>query len=101
MGDSTFAKNANIQYMYGRANGNGRSVLRIYIYYAQLHDRRMPDHRIFQRLHRQLRVKHVRSTLPNMMLVDEELYLVQASKKTFRTLWLIDLSQLQELMLIT
>ncbi|GFT28298.1 hypothetical protein TNCV_646191 [Trichonephila clavipes] len=38
--------------MYSRANANGIAELRMY--HAQFLDRRMPDHRIFQRLHRQL-----------------------------------------------
>ncbi|GFX64925.1 hypothetical protein TNCV_450631 [Trichonephila clavipes] len=36
-----------MQYMYGRANGNGRAALRRSV-------RRMPDHRIFQWLHLQV-----------------------------------------------
>ncbi|GFS94063.1 hypothetical protein TNCV_1810841 [Trichonephila clavipes] len=39
--------------MYGRANDNGRTALRMY--HAQLLGRRMPDHRIFHWLHRKLR----------------------------------------------
>ncbi|GFS67245.1 hypothetical protein TNCV_2902531 [Trichonephila clavipes] len=70
------AENADMHYMYGRANGNGRDALRMY--HAQSPDQRMPDHRIFQWLHRQL---HKMSTSPDMMLVDEELYTVQAWKK--------------------
>ncbi|GFX36777.1 uncharacterized protein TNCV_5036131 [Trichonephila clavipes] len=53
MGDFTYAENAGMHYMYGRVNGNGTAVLRMYR--AQFPDRRMADHRIFQRLHRQLR----------------------------------------------
>ncbi|GFV19150.1 hypothetical protein TNCV_3223681 [Trichonephila clavipes] len=71
MGDFTYAEIADMHYMYGRANGNGRAALRRY--HTQFSDPRMPDYRIFQ-LHR----IHVRSTLPDMMLVDEELYTVQA-----------------------
>lgn len=52
MGDFTYAEKADMHYMYGRANGNGRAALRMYR--AEYPDRRMPDHRIFQRLHRQL-----------------------------------------------
>ncbi|GFV62063.1 hypothetical protein TNCV_4108661 [Trichonephila clavipes] len=44
---------ADVHYMYARANGNGRAALRLY--HAHFPNRRMPDHRIFQRLHRQLR----------------------------------------------
>ncbi|GFU52883.1 hypothetical protein TNCV_1142021 [Trichonephila clavipes] len=47
-----YAKNADMHYMYGRANDNGRAALRMY--HAQFPDRRMPDDRIFQRLHCQL-----------------------------------------------
>ncbi|GFU96879.1 hypothetical protein TNCV_2802901 [Trichonephila clavipes] len=39
--------------MYGRANGNSKDALRMY--YTQFPKRRIPDHRIFQRLHRPLR----------------------------------------------
>ncbi|GFS54524.1 uncharacterized protein TNCV_1742771 [Trichonephila clavipes] len=42
-----------MHYINGRANGNSRTALRMY--HAQFPDRRMPDHRTFQRLHRQLR----------------------------------------------
>ncbi|GFX16390.1 hypothetical protein TNCV_32641 [Trichonephila clavipes] len=42
------------------------------MYHAQFLDRRMPDHRIFQRFHRQLQ-KLIRSTSSDMMLIDEEL----------------------------
>ncbi|GFU22481.1 hypothetical protein TNCV_1303951 [Trichonephila clavipes] len=38
---------------------------------------------------------------PDMMLIDEEMYTVQARKKESCTWWLIDPSQVQELMLIT
>ncbi|GFU47223.1 hypothetical protein TNCV_3000301 [Trichonephila clavipes] len=46
-------------------------------------------------------VKQVRSTSPDMMLIDEEMYTVQARKKESCTWWLIDPSQVQELLLIT
>ncbi|GFX93866.1 DUF4817 domain-containing protein [Trichonephila clavipes] len=39
--------------MCGLSIGNGRAALQIY--HAQFSYRRMPDHRIFERLHRQLR----------------------------------------------
>ena len=52
MVDFTYAEKADMHYMYNRANGKGRAALRMY--HAQFHDRRMPNHRIFQRLHRQL-----------------------------------------------
>ncbi|GFS83334.1 hypothetical protein TNCV_600681 [Trichonephila clavipes] len=39
--------------MYSHANCNGTATLRMY--HAQLPDRRLPDHRNFQRLHRQFR----------------------------------------------
>ncbi|GFU78384.1 hypothetical protein TNCV_4684301 [Trichonephila clavipes] len=53
MGDLTSAKNADVHYMYDRANDNGIAALRKYL--VQFHDQRMLDHRIFQQLHRQLR----------------------------------------------
>ncbi|GFU66128.1 hypothetical protein TNCV_2858011 [Trichonephila clavipes] len=46
MGDFTYAENADMHYIYGRANGNGRTALRMY--HAQF------SHRIFQWLYRQL-----------------------------------------------
>ncbi|GFX87554.1 hypothetical protein TNCV_1330861 [Trichonephila clavipes] len=42
----------DVPYMYGGANGNGKAVLRMH--HVQIPHRRMPDHRIFQWLHRQL-----------------------------------------------
>ncbi|GFV57671.1 hypothetical protein TNCV_2158631 [Trichonephila clavipes] len=42
-----------MNYTCDSANGNGRVRLRMY--YLQFPDQRMPDHRIFQWLHRQLR----------------------------------------------
>ncbi|GFX35660.1 hypothetical protein TNCV_744531 [Trichonephila clavipes] len=39
MGDFTYTDNADMHYMYGSANGNGRAALRIY--HAQFPDRRM------------------------------------------------------------
>ncbi|GFY36087.1 uncharacterized protein TNCV_4844591 [Trichonephila clavipes] len=53
MGDLTFTENADMHYMYGNVNGNGRDVLRMY--HAQFPGRQMLNHRIFERLHRQLR----------------------------------------------
>ncbi|GFU85768.1 DUF4817 domain-containing protein [Trichonephila clavipes] len=52
MGDFTYTKNADMHYMYDRTNGNGRAALRTYL--AQFPDRRMPDHKVFQRLYRRL-----------------------------------------------
>ncbi|GFU23786.1 hypothetical protein TNCV_1205201 [Trichonephila clavipes] len=45
-------ENTGMHYMYGCANGKGISSLRMY--YAQLPDRRTPDHKTFQWLHRLL-----------------------------------------------
>ncbi|GFU42850.1 hypothetical protein TNCV_3140261 [Trichonephila clavipes] len=56
MGDFTFRDNADMHYLNVRANGNVRTALRMY--HAQFPDRRIPDDRIFQRLHRQLRETH-------------------------------------------
>ncbi|GFW37363.1 hypothetical protein TNCV_859701 [Trichonephila clavipes] len=53
MGDFTHAENTERHHIYGHANRDGRAALRMY--HAQFFDRRMPDHRIFQQLHRQLR----------------------------------------------
>ncbi|GFW30616.1 hypothetical protein TNCV_455541 [Trichonephila clavipes] len=53
MEDFTYAENADMHYVYGRANGNGRAVIRMY--HPQFPDRRMSKQRIFQRLLRQLR----------------------------------------------
>ncbi|GFT56469.1 DUF4817 domain-containing protein [Trichonephila clavipes] len=52
MGDLTYAENAHMHYVYDSANGNGRAQLRMH--HTQFSDRRMPDHIIFQWLHRQL-----------------------------------------------
>ena len=41
-----------MHFIYGCANGNGRDALRMYR--EQFPDRQIPDHRKFQRLHRQL-----------------------------------------------
>ncbi|PRD22515.1 UNVERIFIED_CONTAM: hypothetical protein NCL1_48906 [Trichonephila clavipes] len=46
MGNLTYAKDADMHYMYGHVNGNGKAALRMY--HVQFPDRRMPDHRIFQ-----------------------------------------------------
>ncbi|GFW74099.1 uncharacterized protein TNCV_4176451 [Trichonephila clavipes] len=53
MVDFTYAENEDMQYMYDRASGNVRAALRMY--HAQFPDQRIPNHRTFQRLHRQLR----------------------------------------------
>ncbi|GFV70489.1 uncharacterized protein TNCV_2868351 [Trichonephila clavipes] len=56
MGDLTPAENAGIHRIYDRANGSGRAALQMF--HSQFPDRRMPDHVIFQQLHRQLRETH-------------------------------------------
>ncbi|GFU95137.1 hypothetical protein TNCV_4139211 [Trichonephila clavipes] len=48
-----YAENADMHYMYSRKNYNGMAALRKY--HGQFPDHRMPNRRIFQRLHRQLR----------------------------------------------
>ncbi|GFX20930.1 uncharacterized protein TNCV_79851 [Trichonephila clavipes] len=53
MRDFTYTENTDMHYVYDRVNGNGRVSLQMY--HAQFHDQQMPDHRVFQRLHRQLR----------------------------------------------
>ncbi|GFV09470.1 hypothetical protein TNCV_3158681 [Trichonephila clavipes] len=40
-------------------------------------------------------VKHVRSTSPDMMLINQDLYAVQAWKKISGILWLIDKNRVQ------
>ncbi|GFV04404.1 hypothetical protein TNCV_920251 [Trichonephila clavipes] len=58
--DGKHAENADMHYMCGQANGNGRDALRIN--HAQVPDQQMLDHRIFQRLHpqpREIRLFHV------------------------------------------
>ncbi|GFU19360.1 hypothetical protein TNCV_3032761 [Trichonephila clavipes] len=52
MGDFTYLETADMHYMYGRENANGGGALRMY--HVLFPDRRMLDHRIFQRLHRLL-----------------------------------------------
>ncbi|GFX90018.1 hypothetical protein TNCV_887161 [Trichonephila clavipes] len=53
MRNFTYAENADTHYMYNHANSNGIAALRMY--HGEFSDRRIPDHRSFQRLHRQLR----------------------------------------------
>ncbi|GFY02471.1 hypothetical protein TNCV_3503521 [Trichonephila clavipes] len=74
-GDFPHAENAGMHYIYSHVNGNSSAALRMYR--TQFPDRRMPNHRIFQWLHRPLRKTRL-FTSPDMMLVDEELYAVQA-----------------------
>ncbi|GFV97134.1 hypothetical protein TNCV_3527191 [Trichonephila clavipes] len=70
MGDLKYTENAVMQNMCDHANGNGRAPM----YHVQFPGRRMPNHRIFQRLHRHFR--KTRSTSPDMILVEEDLYAV-------------------------
>ncbi|GFY27358.1 hypothetical protein TNCV_2069781 [Trichonephila clavipes] len=61
MGDYAYAKKADfIHCIFGRANDNGRTALRMY--YMQFPDRRMPDNRIFQ-LYTHLLECHVWGTM--------------------------------------
>ncbi|GFU47222.1 hypothetical protein TNCV_3000291 [Trichonephila clavipes] len=57
MRNLTYTEKAYMHYLYSRANGNGRTALRMYR--VLFPDRRRPDHRIFSGyivlLHRQLR----------------------------------------------
>ncbi|GFW41276.1 uncharacterized protein TNCV_1002691 [Trichonephila clavipes] len=53
MGKFMNAENTDMNYMYGRTNGNDKAALRMC--HVQFPVRRKPDHRIFQRLHRQFR----------------------------------------------
>ncbi|GFV25061.1 hypothetical protein TNCV_885271 [Trichonephila clavipes] len=53
VGDLTHAENADMHYIKGHADGNGRAVLRIY--HVKFPDQRVSNHRIFQWLHRQIR----------------------------------------------
>ncbi|GFT91319.1 hypothetical protein TNCV_2169031 [Trichonephila clavipes] len=66
----THAENADMHYMYGRANSNGTNELGMY--QAQFPDRRVPNHKIFQCYIFNF-VKYVRFKSPDMMLVNEEL----------------------------
>ncbi|GFT29160.1 uncharacterized protein TNCV_3587681 [Trichonephila clavipes] len=91
MGDFLYVEKADMHYMYGSAKGNDRAALRMY-HMCKFPDRRMPDHRIIQRLHHQNFVKLVRSTSPDMMLVNEELPLCTDVRiylnATFETRWI-------------
>ncbi|GFT27838.1 hypothetical protein TNCV_10531 [Trichonephila clavipes] len=51
MGDFTYTEKVDMRYMYGLVNGSGRAAPRMY--HAKFPDQRMPDHRVFQWLHRQ------------------------------------------------
>ncbi|GFW22653.1 hypothetical protein TNCV_2764651 [Trichonephila clavipes] len=48
MEDFTYAKKADMHYMYGRANGNDSAALRMC--HAQFPDRRKVDHRILRKI---------------------------------------------------
>ncbi|GFY00427.1 uncharacterized protein TNCV_1664661 [Trichonephila clavipes] len=52
MGDFTNNEKADIHLMYGADNSNGRTVLQLYQY--RFPSRDMPNHKMFQTLHRQL-----------------------------------------------
>ncbi|GFV32009.1 hypothetical protein TNCV_4195711 [Trichonephila clavipes] len=52
MGDFTYAENTDLHYMYDHAISNGTVELRMY--HTQVPDQQVPDHRIFQQLHRLL-----------------------------------------------
>ncbi|GFX80571.1 hypothetical protein TNCV_498391 [Trichonephila clavipes] len=77
MGDLTYAEKADMHYMYGRANGNGRTVR----YDCITHSFSIDECQITEFFSGYI-VKYVRSTSPDMMLVDEELNLTlpRASK---------------------
>ncbi|GFS92877.1 hypothetical protein TNCV_1162551 [Trichonephila clavipes] len=82
MGDfTTYAKNADMHYMYGRANGNGRAACYECITRSFLID----DCRITELSSCFINnfVKHICSTSSDMMLVDKVLYTIQAWMKTF------------------
>ncbi|GFX50980.1 hypothetical protein TNCV_2733311 [Trichonephila clavipes] len=98
MGDFMHAEIADMHHMYGRANGNGRVALRMY--HAQFSDRQMPDHRIFQWLHPQLRETRPFHVARHSTGI-KKVYTVQVWKKAHRIFWLINPSQTQELLLIT
>ncbi|GFX87467.1 hypothetical protein TNCV_1330021 [Trichonephila clavipes] len=72
IGDFMYAENADMYYMYGRANGNGSAAQRIECIKRSF----LIDEAVIVNL-----VKHVRSVSPDMMLVNEETYAVQAWKK--------------------
>ena len=74
MVDFTYAKKADIQYMYGSANENGKAMVRMH--HAQFHDRRMPYHRIFQSFHR----KHRETNL--FLFTRPRLFFMWTSKNT-------------------
>ncbi|GFV43283.1 hypothetical protein TNCV_9811 [Trichonephila clavipes] len=75
MGDFTNAENEDMYYIYAHANGNDRAERRMY--HAQFPYQRMPDHRIFQRLHRKLHETRFFHVIRHDAVV-EELYAVQA-----------------------
>ncbi|GFV88175.1 hypothetical protein TNCV_3243241 [Trichonephila clavipes] len=98
-GGTPQAENADMHSIYGQVNGNVRAALPMY--HAQFPDRRMPDRRIVQRLNHQLRETRSSYVTRSGAGRDEDLYAVQAWKKPSLTLWLIDQSQVKEMLLIT
>ncbi|GFS98565.1 hypothetical protein TNCV_2986991 [Trichonephila clavipes] len=76
MGYLMYAENAETHYMYDRENANGRAELRMY--HSQFPDRRMSDHRIFQRSHRQLCETRSLYLIRHDADDNEKLYVVQA-----------------------
>ncbi|GFY34997.1 hypothetical protein TNCV_5043731 [Trichonephila clavipes] len=95
MGDFTYAENTDMHYMYGNVNNNGRAALRMY--HMQFPDQRMPDHRISQRLHRELR--EARSFHVTRHDVGRQRAVRSSSLE--ESILNVDQSQVQELLLIT
>ena len=78
MGDYVYAEKADMHCMYGLANGSSGAALQIYP--SQFDECRITE--FFSRYIVSL-VKEIRSTSPDVKMVDEELYPLQAWKKTF------------------
>ncbi|GFY18109.1 hypothetical protein TNCV_2045181 [Trichonephila clavipes] len=78
MGGITYAENADIHYMYVSANANGKVALRMYNSFLtdECQITEFFSGSIFNF------VKHVCFQSPDMMLIDKELFAVQAWKKT-------------------
>ncbi|GFW97878.1 hypothetical protein TNCV_1426411 [Trichonephila clavipes] len=74
MRDFTHAKNADIHYMYGHVNGHGRAEQRTYHEQFLINECRITE---FFSSYNNF-VKHVPRTSSDMMLVNKELYVVQA-----------------------
>ncbi|GBN43522.1 hypothetical protein AVEN_167938-1 [Araneus ventricosus] len=78
MGDFTNSEKADLHPMYDAANGIGRAALRLY--QERFPNGRMPNHKMFERLHRHF-VKMVHSSPALTEQLKQELFDIQTRKK--------------------